>query len=232
MSKKASRKKAPKKATKKAQKRTPAKKAPAKQAVSKKAKPAKRAKAPAKRARKPASSRARAASAGSPAPAARSTVDQLVASIRFAASYADNHLNAIPDEHALTQLAGADNHLAWTLGHQAISRAWFASSLSGSMPQMPDTYNGLFGMNSRPSTDPGMYPPLDELRSQYNAALQALLGALASLTDADLATPSIGDSSGFLTTKLDAAVKAAWHEGWHGGQLATLRRGLGIPTPP
>lgn len=231
MSRKASRKKAPKKAQKKAHKRTPAKKAPAKRAASKKAKPTKRAKAPAKRARKPAARSARAASAVAPAPAARTTVDQLAASIRFAAGYADNHLNAIPDEHALTQLPGADNHLAWTLGHQAISRAWFASSLSGSMPQMPESYNGLFGMNSRPSTDPGMYPPLGELRAQYNAALQALLGALASLTDADLTSPAIGDSGGFLSTKLDTAVKAAWHEGWHGGQIATLRRGLGIATP-
>ncbi len=220
--------------SKKASRRKPAKKSPAKKTPPRKT-PAKKVKAKRvkkslpKATRKPAARRKKAA--GSPSSGGRATVDQLVASIRFAATYADNQLNAIPDEHALTQLAGADNHTAWTLGHQAISRAWFASSLSGTMPQMPESYNALFGMKSTPATDPGMYPPLDELRSHYNSALQALLGALAALTDADLASPSIGDSGGFLTTKLDAAVKAAWHEGWHGGQVATLRRGLGIAAP-
>ena len=28
---------------------------------------------------------------------------------------------------------------------------------------------------------------------------------------------------------LDAAVKGLWHEGWHLGQLAALRRGMGLP---
>lgn len=159
----------------------------------------------------------------------RAIADQVIAFLRFAAATSDAQLNAVPDEHALAQLPGASNHLAWTLGHQALSRAWFASSISGKMPPIPERYNALFGMKSAPSNDPGLYPSLDELRRHYSASLHALLASAESLSDDDLAKPAHGDSGGWLTTRLDAILKAGWHEGWHGAQIATLRRGLGLP---
>lgn len=160
----------------------------------------------------------------------RQVANQAIAFLRFAAASSDAQLGAVPDAHALAQLHGADNHVAWTLGHQALSRAWFALSISGTMPPIPESYHSLFGMKSKPSADPGMYPALDELRASYRASLDALLAAAEGLTDADLGKPAHGDSGGWLTTRLDAVLKAAWHEGWHGGQIATLRRGLGLPA--
>lgn len=164
---------------------------------------------------------------GSVAP--RAVADQVIAFLRFAAATSDAQLNALPDEHALAQLQGADNHLAWTLGHQALSRAWFASSISGQMPPIPERYNALFGSKSSPSTDPALYPSLDELRRHYSASLHALIASAEALRDEDLSKPAHGDSGGWLTTRLDAILKAGWHEGWHGAQIATLRRGLGLP---
>lgn len=184
--------------------------------------------------RKVASKTAPAKSAGSTATSRtgaqqRAIADQVIAFLRFAAATSDAQLNAVPDEHALAQLPGASNHLAWTLGHQALSRAWFASSISGQMPPIPERYNALFGMKSAPSNDPGLYPSLDELRRHYSASLHALLASAESLSDDDLTKPAYGDSGGWLTTRLDAILKAGWHEGWHGAQIATLRRGLGLP---
>ncbi|MBX3367543.1 MAG: DinB family protein [Phycisphaeraceae bacterium] len=232
MSKKAAaRKPASKKAPSK--KTTPKKSAPKKAARKSPArKPAKKA-APAKTAQrksalKKAASRKATAARATPT-TSRSIADQAIAFLRFAASTADAQIGSMPDEHALSQLHGADNHAAWTLGHQALSRAWFASSISGVMPPIPETYSSLFGGKSKPSADPGMYPSLDELRTNYRSSLDALIAAAESLTDADLGKPAHGDSGGWLTTRLDAVLKAAWHEGWHGGQIATLRRGLGLP---
>lgn len=220
--KKSSKKKSPSKPAKKASSKAtksskkPARKAPPRQPASKKPAPKKFA------ATKSATKTA--------APAAsRALVNQLLESFRFTAKFADAQLEGLPDEHALAQLPGADNHKAWTLGHQAISRAWFASSIGGDMPKMPDSYTALFGTASKPTSDPGLYPPLDELRANYRVAFDAVVKAIESLTDADLHKPAHGDSGGFITSRLDAVVKAVWHEGWHGGQIATLRRGLGLP---
>ncbi|MBX3317434.1 MAG: DinB family protein [Phycisphaeraceae bacterium] len=227
--------------SKKAAARKPAsKKAPSRKPATKKAAPKKAArKSPARKpAKKAAPRKASSAKKSSPrkgggsgtTPAAsRSVANQAIAFLRFAASTADAQIGSMPDEHALSQLHGADNHAAWTLGHQALSRAWFASSISGVMPPIPETYSALFGGKSKPSADPGMYPSLDELRANYSSSLHALIAAAESLTDADLDKPAHGDSGGWLTSRLDALLKAAWHEGWHGGQIATLRRGLGLP---
>ena len=179
--------------------------------------------------RKPAPKRSAPAPRALPLPSSRAVADQALAFLRFSAATSDAQVAALPDPHALAQLHGADNHLAWTLGHQALSRAWFASSISGVMPPIPESYKNLFGTNSRPSPDPAMYPPLDQLRAAYRTSLDALIAAAESLKDSDLAKPAHGDSGGWLTTRLDAVLKAAWHEGWHGGQIATLRRGLGLP---
>ncbi len=182
---------------------------------------------PARKAKPTGKASAKAAPRGEASP--RAIADQAIAFLRFAAGTSDAQLNALPDEHALAQLHGADNHLAWTLGHQALSRAWFASSISGQMPPIPEQYNALFGSKSSPSADPGLYPSLDELRRHYSASLHALIASAESLSDIDLVKPAHGDSGGWLTTRLDAILKAGWHEGWHGAQIATLRRGLGLP---
>jgi hypothetical protein len=34
---------------------------------------------------------------------------------------------------------------------------------------------------------------------------------------------------GFADTKMDLLYKLAWHDGWHLGQLTTLRKFLGLP---
>jgi hypothetical protein len=224
--------------SKKAARKSGKKKAPAKPAKKASSKAGKASKKPARKAppRQPASKKAstkkfasKTPGKGSAPSSSRVLVNQLLESFRFTAKFADAQLEGLPDEHALAQLPGADNHKAWTLGHQAISRAWFASSIGGTLPKMPEAYPALFGTASKPTSDPGLYPPLDELRTNYRAGFDAIVSAIESLTDADLQKPAHGDSGGFITTRMDAIVKAVWHEGWHGGQIATLRRGLGLP---
>lgn len=156
-------------------------------------------------------------------------VRQLAAHLRFCHATTEKLMESTPDEHALAQLPGAANHIAWTLGHHAVSQAWFASMLTGSMPSVPERYNALFGMHSVPQPDAALYPPLDELKSYWKSTFTALIEAVDALTDSDLPGAPAQDSGGFITSKFDAIAKAAWHDGWHAGQLAALRRGLGLP---
>lgn len=201
-----------------------ASRASAKQGTTKAAK----AKGSVKRANKADRSKA-AASSPSALRDRNAAVRQLAAHLRFCHATTEKLMDSTPDEHALAQLPGADNHKAWTLGHHAISQAWFASMLTGSMPSVPESYNALFGMNSVPQPDASLYPPLQELKSYWKSTFDALIEAVDALTDDELPMAPAQDSGGFITSKFDAIAKAAWHDGWHAGQLAALRRGLGLP---
>jgi hypothetical protein len=38
------------------------------------------------------------------------------------------------------------------------------------------------------------------------------------------------DTGGMATQRLDVISRVAWHDGWHLGQIAALRRTLGLPS--
>jgi hypothetical protein len=202
--------------------------------MSKKAKK-KAAKSPAKKAPKAASRRAKAAPAAKPGATAAAPKrpsyamsKRVVTLLRFARKMVTDAAAGIPDERACEQLPGASNHKLWTLGHLAVSNAWFESLLTGKMGDVPQAYNGLFGMGSKPTGDAAAYPPIAEVRGYYDSTLNSLCDAASKLDDEAIGGACAADSGGFATDKLDGLLKAAWHEGWHLGQVATLRRGLGL----
>ena len=53
---------------------------------------------------------------------------------------------------------------------------------------------------------------------------------MTGLRPADMLKATVTDSHGFAKTRMDVLIRAAWHEGWHSGQLGSLRRALGLPT--
>jgi len=222
MSKKAA-KKVAKKATKKSAKK-PARPSGKKSASKASKKPAK--------AMKPASQ--------APAPAAPSMAlnQRAAAFLKFARKMVDDMAAGIPDARATEQLPGASNHKLWTYGHLANTAAWINSLVTGKMGTVPENYNKLFGMGSTPSSDAAAYPALDDVRAVYQKVFDEVLANFAAMDDAALTGPCAASSEGFASDKLDALLKMAWHEGWHLGQLAALRRGLGIdpmmkmPPPP
>ena len=150
--------------------------------------------------------------------------------LRFARKMVDDMAAGIPDERATEQIAGAYNHKTWTIGHLGDSNAWFASLIDGRPVGTPPGHESLFGMSSKPVADAGTYPSLDELRAHREATFNRLVAAVEALTDDELLNdPLDGDGAGFVNDKFDSALKAAWHEGWHLGQIAALRKGLGLP---
>lgn len=153
-----------------------------------------------------------------------------LANMRFARHFTDKLAAAFPENKATFQASPFDNHLAWTLGHLAISNAWFRSLIDGSKPDFPESYEALFGQKSSPRPDAKAYPALGELKKLYAAQFDALLAAFEKLGDGDLDAPIAGEPSDFARTKGDVADRVVWHEGWHGGQLSTLRRALGLPS--
>lgn len=133
-----------------------------------------------------------------------------------------------PADRATFQTAPTDNHLLWTMGHLCTAYSWFASEIDGKAADMPENYNGLFGYGSKPVPDAGVYPPMSEIMQVCKRAYQRVMDAITGLSEADFDKPPVSGASGFAKTKMDVVSRLAWHEGWHQGQLSTLRRALGL----
>jgi hypothetical protein len=133
-----------------------------------------------------------------------------------------------PIDSLTYQSIPTDNHALWTIGHLATTYSWLASLLDGHMTPMPDNYGLLFGMGSKPVADPAIYPPMGEVRHHFDSAYERLVRLAEKIEPADALKPTVGNSHGFARDRADVLDKAAWHEGWHSGQLSSLRRVLGL----
>lgn len=158
-----------------------------------------------------------------------SSVKHAVELMKFAHGMLDTMLATVPADKALHQVHPTSNHVVWTLGHLACTYAWFSTTINGkSAVTLPESYNGLFGMGTKPVADAGAYPSVAELRRHYDGAFAAYLKQVEGLSDAEAWGACASDTGGFAGSKLDAAYKCAWHDGWHLGQIADLRRALGL----
>ena len=153
-----------------------------------------------------------------------------VANMRWVHTTLDKLIDTFPEDQALRQPVPTDNHLLWTIGHLAVTYSWLVSLLEGKMFELPGTYNALFGYGSKPGSDAAAYPPIAEAKRNYTAAYTRFLAAANKLTAHDLDKPPAADSFGFAKTRHEVLLRAAWHDGWHSGQLSSLRRALGLPS--
>ena len=135
-----------------------------------------------------------------------------------------------PDDKITHQAAGQPNHCLWTLGHLASTYEWASGLIDGNASALPSTYGALFGMGSTPTPDAKGYPPIAEVRSQFDSAFNRLMAGAKAATDAQLAESLKEATGGFAENKMDMIYKMAWHDGWHLGQLTTLRKHLGLPS--
>jgi hypothetical protein len=134
-----------------------------------------------------------------------------------------------PDDKVTAQAAGQPNHCLWTLGHLASTYEWASGLIDGRPTALPDSYKGLFGMGSTPTGEAKGYPPIAEVRGQFDAVFNRLMASAKGISDAELDAPLSEATGGFASTKMDMLYKMAWHDGWHLGQLTTLRKHLGLP---
>lgn len=137
-------------------------------------------------------------------------------------------VHSFPEEKAVFQTSPTDNHLLWNIGHLATAYSWFASLIDGRKAELPGQYDQLFGYKSQPVADTRVYPPLDEVKANYASAYQRLIDAAAAMKDDEVYASTKEESHGFAASRVEVVYKAAWHDGWHSGQISSLRRGLGL----
>ena len=137
-----------------------------------------------------------------------------------------NCLDEMSDEAAGLRVGGQTNSAAFVAAHLVDSRAWTARMLG---VDLPAPFGGSVAYGSA-MDDLAEVPTLDSAREEWLAVSTVLESRLAALTPADLTSPAsqrfpIDDptTGGALTFLLH-------HEAYHLGQLALLRRAVGLPA--
>lgn len=152
--------------------------------------------------------------------------EHAIALFEFTRWYTSNLLNGIHEDRYTFQPSPTDNHILWVLGHLAGTDAWIAGVV-GAEVNVPQSIRDAFGMGTKPTTTGN--PSIHEVKQAFESSRAALLAWLRAAPDSALAMDLSEKTGGFATDPLDAMLKIAWHEGFHGGQIANIRKALGLP---
>ncbi|MBM4109058.1 MAG: DinB family protein [Phycisphaerae bacterium] len=162
--------------------------------------------------------------------------------VRYLAGFADSTRAA--------QAPGLPNHVAWSLGHCALTMHRVAERVeavaAGRTPTDspgplcaqdftpgPRGDSERFGaesiaFGSTPAPDAANFPTMARCVAAYDAACDRLAAALRSL-DPDRLDATIPYGSNTLTVRA-VALRMVFHNGDHCGQIADLRRALGMKS--
>lgn len=157
-----------------------------------------------------------------------SSRQQTIEYLKFIRSISNGILDGIP-EAKLTHLCSPhDNHPMWVLGHLAATDHWIAGNVGATGTTWPDGWNDHFGQGTKPVADGKKYPPAAEVKKVFEANRKAVLAWLEKAPESSLNVSLKEKTSGFANDPIDACLKLGWHEGWHMGQAASVRKALGL----
>ena len=155
-------------------------------------------------------------------------VDQLDAVRKYTLSMLDN----VEPSAWLMQPKEGVSHIAWQIGHLAVSEYWLAlNRIRGRHPDdeelVSEKFVQRYGRLSTPDPSPANNLTAAELRAVLDRVHGQALKEIRMLSDAQLDEPVPKPHRQF-TTKLGALLWCAQHEMIHVGQIGLLRRLLGM----
>jgi hypothetical protein len=113
--------------------------------------------------------------------------------------------------------------MLWNFGHVANTRCGLLQILGVEHPRF---HNDLFGRGAS-HADCDKYPEAEAVAAAFDEASAKLQARFETLTDADLAAPSPRDFPVADKSIAGAITFLAFHEGYHAGQMAYIRKWLG-----
>lgn len=137
-------------------------------------------------------------------------------------------LESIPEDKLCHQPFDSANHAMWIAGHLACTDEYFLSKLGGRPFNKFEAWEKTFFMGSKPTPNPSDYPAITEVKETLANNREQLISWLKTWDDATLRSPLPGDLKDFAKTHASWITTLAWHEGMHTGQLATIRKSLGL----
>lgn len=150
------------------------------------------------------------------------------------------YLAGFDDSSRTRQAPGLPNHVAWTLGHLAMTMHRVVEKLDGrSFPETDFVVGASRGDTMRFGTesvafgssviaDGAAFPSMARCVAIYDAACDRLAGAVRAAPESKLdETAKWGAGEGPLYL---LALRMVFHNGVHTGQIADLRRALGFKS--
>lgn len=149
--------------------------------------------------------------------------------LKFTRAISMGILKDYPEDKYTFQTSPADNHAMWSMMHTAMTDAWIGGVVGIPGVSNPQGWDKLAGGGSKPVNDAKKYPSLAEVKKVFEGNRAAVLAWLEKASDKELTASLKEKTGGFAEDVLDGMFKLSWHEGWHFGQVATLRKALGLP---
>ena len=159
-----------------------------------------------------------------------SRVQAIIDPIIKARAYTEDLLSQVPLDDWFRQPSEGITHVAWQVGHIAVAEYALAlKRIRGVRDEdaelMPSDFPQAFGKGSIPASDPSRYPSAQEIQDVFERIHLQVLAELAVLPEAVLDEPT--DPHPMFVTKQGALQWAGYHEVFHTGQIALLRRLFG-----
>ncbi|MBX3388230.1 MAG: DinB family protein [Phycisphaeraceae bacterium] len=168
----------------------------------------------------------------------------VASSVRHSKDLLKRYLVKFDDSNHTRTAPGCPNHLAWCLGHLALTASRFAEWLprgnqnGGALPVSDFIVDAKSGDENRFGTEsicfgsdpnsPGVvFPTFARCVQIFEAATERLAAGVEQLSDAELVAP-VPMFGGKMTPPYLLAARAIYHVGIHNGQIAYLRREIGL----
>ncbi len=133
-------------------------------------------------------------------------------------------LEGVTREQGVARVVGEANPLYWVAAHVTTTRYGLAQ-LIGLDRQRPW---GTRFTRGREMGDPASIPDAEEIRAAWDALRTPLTTRIGQLGDAELDAPSPRKLPVEDASVLGAVAFLAYHEGYHVGQMALVRKVLGL----
>jgi uncharacterized protein YndB with AHSA1/START domain/uncharacterized damage-inducible protein DinB len=117
------------------------------------------------------------------------------------------------------------NGMLWIFGHMAAVRARMLAALG---EEFDSGLGDAFGRGAA-LQDSSAYPSREKINEASREVSRRLFAKLAALTDADLSQPAQGPRPNSVQTVGEQIAFFALHDSYHVGQLAYVRKALGLP---
>jgi uncharacterized damage-inducible protein DinB len=150
--------------------------------------------------------------------------------VKFARGGTKKLLEGIPADKLCVIPTGCSKHALWIAGHLACTDDWFVAEFGGGKAKIPEAWQKIFGMNSIANADSKSYPPIAEVMKALDASHAAVIKWVGSLSAEQLQKAMPKEWEAYAPTMANVPMFAAWHEGYHAGQLSAVRKGLGLPA--
>lgn len=157
-----------------------------------------------------------------------SAKDVLIAQMQSGKTFYEMFTSDLSDTEYFRSPCPGGNHVAWNVGHIAVSEDSITAQLTGGKPVIAESVTALFKGGSTCFDDASKYPSRKEIDALFGDSRSRTVEALLSYDVSKWNDPSPGNwlKSPFPTLGSLWGLQGT-HQFWHLGQITTCRQALG-----